>query len=268
MTRGDIMRVAIRTKLRSIIWWAASTAALVGFTIAVYPSVEGQESLGDLVADYPEFFQQLLGLAEGFDITSPVGYLNSQVFTNVLPLVFLVFLIGFAARTIAGEERAGTLDLMLAHPVTRRRVVLEKAGAMAAMGLSLATVSTLTMTAGAAVISMDIAVGDLLAANITTMVMGMLFASLAMAVGCATGSRAIALGTASGYAVATFLLWGLAPVVSWLQPLEKISPFFWALAGPPIAAGFQWLNIAGLLTVTAVLAAASVMLFERRDVKV
>lgn len=48
---------------------------------------------------------------------SPEGYLNGQYFNLLAPLLLLIFAIGFGARTLAGEEREGTLELVLATPV-------------------------------------------------------------------------------------------------------------------------------------------------------
>ena len=39
----------------------------------------------------------------------------------MLPLLLLVYAIGAGSRAIAGEEESGTLDLLLAHPLSRRR---------------------------------------------------------------------------------------------------------------------------------------------------
>lgn len=48
---------------------------------------------------------------------SPEGYLNGQYFNLLATLLLLIFAIGFGARTLAGEEREGTLELVLATPV-------------------------------------------------------------------------------------------------------------------------------------------------------
>src|SRR5262249_7603513 len=48
------------------------------------------------------------------------------------PLLVLVLAIGSGARTFAGEEDAGRLELVLAYPVRRRASVLAKGAAVAA----------------------------------------------------------------------------------------------------------------------------------------
>ena len=50
----------------------------------------------------------------------------------MVPLLLLIAAIGAGARATAGEEERGTLDLLLANPISRRRLVLEKLAALAA----------------------------------------------------------------------------------------------------------------------------------------
>ena len=57
------------------------------------------------------------------DLASPAGYLNSQIYALLAPLLLLIFSIGGGAGAVAGEEERGTLDLLLAHPVRRRDYV-------------------------------------------------------------------------------------------------------------------------------------------------
>ena len=49
----------------------------------------------------------------------------------MVPLLLLVAAIGAGARATAGEEERGTLDLLLANPLSRRRLIAEKVAALA-----------------------------------------------------------------------------------------------------------------------------------------
>jgi len=63
----------------------------------------------------PAGVQTLPGLSAANTLTAPIGYLNSQYFANVLPLILLVFAIGLGAWAISGDEAGGTLELLLAN---------------------------------------------------------------------------------------------------------------------------------------------------------
>ena len=65
------------------------------------------------------------------DFASGAGFLHSRFFAFLGPLLLMVFTITFASRTLAGEEKEGTLELVLATPVPRRSVIAREAGRVA-----------------------------------------------------------------------------------------------------------------------------------------
>ena len=64
------------------------------------------------------------------DYTSPAGYFSTELFSFMVPLLLLVFGIGFGANAIAGDEEKGTLGFLLTNPVPRWRVVVDKFGVL------------------------------------------------------------------------------------------------------------------------------------------
>ena len=258
----------LRSRRKSLLGWSLGLVGLIAITVAAYPSIANQEGFSDIIDDYPEFVQEILGLGSGMSITEPAGYLNSQFFSNMLPLLFIIFLVSFGVRETATDERDGTLDLIAAHPIPRRRLMLERALAVLTAGTFLAVLSVLTFLISAPLAGMDISISALWGATVSVFLVGVLFGGLAFGIGAATGSRGIALGTASGVAVATFILWGLAPLIDAISSLERLSPFFWALAGDPILNGIQAGNALLLLGSGIVFIGLGIWRFERRDIAV
>ena len=263
-----VFRRTLRSRRRSLLGWSLGLIGLIAITVAAYPSIANQEGFSDIIDEYPEFVQEILGLGSGLSITEPAGYLNSQFFSNMLPLLFIIFFVSFGVRVTATDERDGTLDLVTAHPIPRTRLMLENALAILVAGTALVALSILTFVVSTPLAGMDISVGALWGATVSVFLVGVLFGGLAFGLGAATGSRGIALGTASGLAVATYILWGLAPLIDAINPLERLSPFFWALAGDPILHGVQAGNALLLLGTGVLFIGAGIWLFERRDIAV
>ena len=71
----------------------------------------------------PESMKSLFGMGGGLDPFSPLGYLASQIYSLMLPLLLLVAAIGFGAG-LAGDEEHGLLEMTLGATVSRTRVVL------------------------------------------------------------------------------------------------------------------------------------------------
>ncbi|MGH8972816.1 MAG: ABC transporter permease subunit, partial [Acidimicrobiia bacterium] len=130
---------------RSAGWWALGMAGLVVFTVAFYPSVKGNASFDELFADLPPAVRALVGAQEGIPLTSPAGYLHARLFAIMVPVLLLIFGVGAGARAIGGSEADGTLELLLANPVTRLRVAAER---------YLAVVLLLGVVTGALIVSL------------------------------------------------------------------------------------------------------------------
>ena len=90
------------------------------------------------------------------DLASPAGYLNTEFFAFMGPLLVLVYAIGGGAAALAGEEDRRTLDLLLANPVSRARVVVEKFAAQAAGVTFLMTVLWVALLVGGGAAGMDL----------------------------------------------------------------------------------------------------------------
>ena len=126
---NSVLLKTLRDQRRTFLWWSAGLSAVNALIIILYPSVEDVPELDAIMESMPEALARLF-MGDVVNLTSPEGYLNSQLFILVLPLLFLVFTIGRGSGAIAGEEERGTLDLLLSLPVRRSQVVLEKFVAM------------------------------------------------------------------------------------------------------------------------------------------
>src|SRR5665811_1899560 len=91
----------LRLRRVSLVLWVVSVFALLAMVVAFYPQIRSDPSLDSLYANMSPSMQALLG---GSDLTSPTGYLNTQVFAFFLPAVLLVFGLGRGSASIASEE--------------------------------------------------------------------------------------------------------------------------------------------------------------------
>jgi ABC-2 type transport system permease protein len=262
----DVLNEALWERRRSLLWWAAGVAAIVGLTVAFYPSVEGSSGLSDYAEDLPEGLRALFVGGET-DLTSGYGYLNSQVFAQTAPLLLLIFAIGAGAAGIAGEEERGTLDLVLAQPVRRGDYVAQRFGALVVLVLALSGVLFITLVLTAALFGLDVGVGDLVAACVANALLALLFGTAALAVGAAWAGRARAIAVATALAVAAWMLDGLGQTVDWLDSFRPASPFYQAIGTDPLRDGVPWGSWALLVGVTGLLAVGGIAGLQRRDVR-
>lgn len=180
-----------------------------------------------------------------------------------------MFAIAYGTRAVAGDEEAGTLELLLAHPVSRTQLAFQRFAALIA---SLALVGALlwlamVAIAGAAQLA-GITAAEFAAATVQLALFGACLGALAFAIGAATGRKALALGASAGAAVLAYLANGVFPQVEGLAWTREVSPWHWYLGGEPLKHGLHTGDSLLLLAVTLVLVAAGTWRFNRRDVAV
>jgi ABC-2 type transport system permease protein len=257
----------LRDTARSLVWWSVGLAGTVALLVSVYPSIRDNPSLSQLVQDYPEALKGFVGFGGEIDYSSGAGYLGIELFSFMVPLLLLVAAVGAGARAIAGEEERGTLELLLANPVSRRRVVLEKLAALIVELAVLGLVLWGSLVVGARLADLGVSAGKLGAATLGAVLLALLFGCVALLVGAASGRRGRAIGIAAALAVAAYFVNSLTPLVDALEPFQKASPYFYYAAGDPLREGIDLGHMAVLLAVTAVAAALAPFAFDRRDVR-
>jgi ABC-2 type transport system permease protein len=256
----------LRDLRRSIAWWSIGLVGLVVLQVAVYPTVRDDSDFATVAENYPEVLKELFGFGgAGFDYTSAPGYLGAELFSLIVPLLLIIAAVATGAGAIAGEEERGTLDLLLSLPVSRRRVVAEKLGAMAAEICVLSLVLLVALSIGVQAVGMEISIGNLAAAGVGAAVLAVGFGAVALLLGAATGSRASAIGVTAALAVAAYLINSLAALVSWLEPAQRLTPFYHYESPDPLRNGFAGPHLAVLLLVVACAAAAALVAVDRRD---
>ena len=263
----ELFRRGVRDHRRALVAWAIGVAAYVGMISAIFTSIEGSPQLNDLLESYPDVLKSLFGISGGADITSGAGYLDLELFGFMLPLLVLVLAIGSGARTFAGEEDAGRLELVLSYPVRRRRAVLAKGGAVAVEVMLVAAIAILTIVVFDPLVGLDIAASNLLQSFAWLVALGILYGWIALAVGAAYPSRALAIGSGAGIAAAAYLVNGLHDLAGWLDPFRFLSPF-WLVGSAPLGGGADLAGIAVVLLAAVAILLIGAVLVERRDLQV
>jgi len=263
---AELLRRGLRDHRRALVGWCFGIAAYVALVAAIFPSIESSPEFDKLVESYPDVLKSLFGIAEGGDITSGAGYLDVELFSLMLPLLVLVLAIGSGARTLAGEEDAGRLELVLSYPLRRRDTVLAKGAAVAAEIVTVCVVVGIAIALLDPLVGLDLSMGRLAEALGALAALGLLYGWLALAVGGAWPSRAFAIGIPAALAAGAYLVSGLHELAGWLDPFRFLSPF-WLVGSSPLQSGADGWGVLVVVVVSfAVLVAGSVLL-ERRDLE-
>lgn len=254
----------LRDQRRALFGWAIGMAALVLLYASFYPSIRSNaETLNKYIDSLPEALRSIVGRSG--DISSSVGYIRSEIFSTMGPLLLLILAIGAGARAIAGEEEGRTLDLLLANPVRRRTVVLQKFWAMVASTSGVGLVLLASIAVFGPAFGLHVALVNVAAAVVSTIALAVGFGSVALAVGCWRGRRGVAVAISTSLAVAAYVLNILAPSVEGLSRFQVLSPFYHYIEYDPLRTGFSALHLSVLVAIAAAALALALLGFERRD---
>jgi ABC-2 type transport system permease protein len=250
---------------RALIGWTCSLALLALIMTALYPTIRGNKQLVTLHETYPKALRSLFGIS---DLATGTGFLRAELFSLIAPLLVIILAVLWGSDVIAGEEDRGTIDILMANPISRARVVLEKWAAIL-VGVAVAGAGLgLGLAIGIPATNMHIGWQAVAAAVVATIVIGVVFGTTALAISAATGRRALARGLAAVLAVVAYLVSSLSDLVTWLGPVRPASPWYQALGIDPLTSGFQAWRLVALVILTAALAFLAVLAFQRRDLAV
>lgn len=261
----DVTLKTLFDQRRSLTAWLVSVVLLVGMYAAIWPSVRDQPSMKDFLDQMPDTFRALFAAA-GADMSTPTGYVQVELLSFMAPLVVLLYAVVAGAGAVAGEEDRHTLDLLLANPISRSRIVWQKLAAMALGVTLLVTTTGLALLLEGAPAGLRLPAGRVAAAMLHLGLLGLVFGSLALAVGAATGHAALSRALPVVVAVVAYVVNGLGGVVSWLAPVQKISPFYQYLGHDPLRTGVSWPAVVVAVGTVLALAAVAHVAFDRRDV--
>jgi ABC-2 type transport system permease protein len=257
----------LRERRRALIWWSIGVAILMVLMGAVYPSVrDSGAAMEEYMEQLPEAFSEAFGLS-GVSISSPEGYLVSQLYSNMYVIILLVLGLGWAAWSIAGSEAEGTLEMTLANPVRRVAVALGRVLGIAVALFVVNAVGHVVLAAYAPVVGLDAglpwwAFGAAAAASFAFVAVHV---SVTFAAGAATGRKGLAIGLGAGLALVGFLVNALAGVAEAFETARNFSPWYWLLRENPLTTAPSALSFWLPMVLSVLLVAGGTWQFNRRD---
>jgi len=254
-----------RDHWRSYAIWTLGLVAMVGIQLSVYPTVRSSAAgLSTFLDNYPEALKQVFRME---DYTSGAGFLSTELFSMMLPLIFISIGASWGANATAQEEERRTADILLTLPISRERILAIKITTAMLSQVLLAVVTVLTLVIGIRFVDLSLGTSKIVAGALTGALLGILFNAVATFMGAAWGKRSVALGGAIGLAIAGFLFFSLAPLVDTFDRITPINPFQWTLGSRPLFDGIDVGYTVLSLVLSLVLYGASLAVFRRRDIQ-
>jgi ABC-2 type transport system permease protein len=222
------------------------------------------EGIMDIFYDFPETFLAAFG---GGDMSTPEGWYQIETFGLMAPIALMIVTITVGARALAGEEARRTMGLLLANPIKRSKIVIEKAWTMVVCAITIGFATFTGVWFGSLLGGLGMNPGNIAATCLLVTLLGLVFGALALAISAATGRGNVAVFGSIGVAFVSYLASSFLPLSENMAGLAKWSPYYYYLSSDPLLTGMDWSHGAIFLGLTLGLVALSVVLFQRRDIR-
>jgi ABC-2 type transport system permease protein len=222
------------------------------------------DTLSSFMDNAPAALMALVGNA---DMGTPEGWYQGETFSIMAPAAVILVTAAIGAKALAGEEADRTMGLLLANPIRRSTVVIEKTIAMVIGAVVVGLFTYLGVMGGSLIAGLGMSWGDVGAISLLVTLLGLVFGAFTLFLGAVTGRARIAVSVTVGVAFACYLVDGFFALSETLAPWKRLTPWHYYLSSDPLDNGLNWLH-AGILTgLFVALVAASIVAFERRDVR-
>lgn len=255
----------LRKKQGQIIGWGIGLF-LYGFLMSGFFAniKEMGDQMQQLLESYPPelmaFFPSIT------EFTTPIGYLDTYLF-SYMPLIIGVFSIGVGAGLLVSDEEKGILDLVLAHPISRTNLFWGRV-----LGYLVTTIIILLVGWSGWLIpakdaGLDLKAIEFFLPYLPLFANLLVFGSLALLLSMVLPSVRMAGGLTGALLVGNFLLVGISNINTDLEPLYKVTPFYFTQGAKAIE-NLDWGALGGLLGVSLVFFLIAWWQFQRRDIRV
>lgn len=266
---GSVFGKTIRDSRRATIIVGGAIGILLlvvaGGIISQFGTVEARREIGSIVDAVPPVMQGLAG--KPVNVETLGGYIQYK-YGGFLPLVTGLWSILALSSTLAGESRRGSLDFLLAAPISRRRIAWQKIGGHVLMlAIAMTLIGAATAIAGSVFDSLpgdEIPVGAAFSFAAWLGLMALVAGSLAFMLAPFVG-RGSAAGLAGGVMLGGFLLNGYRTAIPELEPFANLTWFGWTADHIPLANQFDTTSLIVVAIVAVAFLIVGVEAFARRD---
>jgi ABC-2 type transport system permease protein len=239
------------------LWWTLGIAGFAGWMVVVVKQLEAK--LATIYSSSPAFGSLLKNLAGG-NADFNASFLSAMFL--LLPLLLMAFVVTQVNRWSADEEQ-GRLDLVLSTPQSRLGVLLGRFAALATATITICVLTLATSAIAAAAVGVNLDAGNLVAAMLGMVPLGLLVAAIGyLAAGWLR--TAADTGLVSFVLVIWFFISFIGPELKLPDATLRLSAFYYY--GTPLMHGLQLANVVGLIVVGAIALAVGSLRFIRKDI--
>ncbi len=262
----SIFNETFRRNWRGMIYWGMGLGSMGFLIMIIIPNLDFLKQFENFLNTMPGIIKAL-GMEDAAQMATPEGFVSAGYFGRVL-LILAVYAVLSGLSITVNEEDAGIMDMLLSLPVPRWRIVLEKFVVYALMLVVIIALGFLGLYLGGLSSAIQLDTQLLIISNLNVLPSALLMLAFTMFAGTLFRRKNLAAAVAAFFIMGSYvldLLGGLASE-SPIAGLRAVSFFTYYDNAHVMQTGLNAGNVILLLSITGILVAASVWVFQRRDI--
>jgi len=224
----NVIRWELRQRRNAIVWWTIGSIVLTVVILMLFPSIRDKAAdMNKVINALPAELRGLkTGGATSVDVGNPLQFLNSQVFYATLPILWIILAITRGGAILGRDEQTHTLEVLLARPISRTRLLLAKAASLLLEFGIVAGTTLLAIVLLCPLFDLSVGAGKLAVTTLYTALFSLSFGYIAFALHAAsklTKRGATTFAVALGFG--GYILASLSTMTDWLKWPVKFVPY-------------------------------------------
>ena len=268
---GVVFMETLRRGWRTALYWGIGLAVYALYILLVFGGDEtARAQMADIMATkMPGFLGQMFGIPEDASfLLSTAGFLSFAYFTYV-SLMLSVWAVLAGLGVTANDEESGAMNMLLALPLPRWRVVAERIAGNIVLLIGIALCSLIGLLISIQAINVtDVEIGGLLAGLFGLVLVVSVVMAVTVLLTVLVKRRGTAAALAGGFVTASFLLntLGNASQSSLGDALRNVSVFYHFDSAEILKNGLALGSVTTLAVALVVVAWGAIQLFQKRDI--
>ncbi|WP_340100863.1 ABC transporter permease subunit [Salinibaculum salinum] len=252
-----------RRRVKGSVALAGGLALLTSLYVYMFPSISEGIDLDAYIEAMPPAFRAAFGVQS---LGSIEGFLAAELYSFGIVLLMGLYLAYSAASVIADDVEDERMDMLLALPVTRSKILLEKFAALLVPIVVVSVVLPVVVYLGVVAIGETISVSDLLMAHVLSVPYLLTTAAVGLLASVWFDRTSLAQRAAMGLVFGLFLIDSVVTNTDFAD-LGVLSPTrYYDPAAVLVQSEYDLAGAAILLVATMLLVGASRAYFRRKDI--
>jgi len=264
---GVIVKETIRAHWKSMIYWGFGIGILGLYLVAIASSSEIMASYGPLMESLPPAMLSAIGISDARMFTTTEGMISSGFVTYAM-LMLSAYAVTTGMNITANEEDDGIMDIVLALPITRTQVIVEKSIAFALLSLGVILLCIIYPIIGIFLFNVEVNIGTVILSILTIYPGILLIMMVTSLIGTIARRKMTIIGLSTTFIMVSYFanFLGSAASESFAATLQKLSFFYYTNGEEVVFGTFNPLTSVALIMVALICAGLSVTMFNRRDI--